>query len=177
MHILIFFYAPGSWGPKKLSYPYKGARNVLHSCEQMPRMSQMPTFRGDPLGSNSRRTMEEQSSTHGHLSQINPYTFVITQAKEKSIRNSAEEAPVCWWGLVAARAVTDSRSYPTLQGGIHPAPQTRNLLLGLCSLSMNAATLWWIKIILENELTCVHQMHSHLLSSHLSQAKHDKTKY
>lgn len=54
-----------NWGPKKLNYPYKGIKNALHSCEQMPRMSQMPALWGDPVRNNSCRTLEEQIRLSG----------------------------------------------------------------------------------------------------------------
>lgn len=38
-----------NWGPKKLNYPYKGKKNALQSCEQMPRMSQMPAISSTPV--------------------------------------------------------------------------------------------------------------------------------
>lgn len=69
--ILIFPKLPVvNWGPKKLHYLHKGARNVLHSCQWTPRVSQMPLSQGTPLGTILVEPVRNKSNTHRHFSQI-----------------------------------------------------------------------------------------------------------
>lgn len=169
-------------GPKKLSHPYKCAGNVLHSCEQMSWMSQMSALQRDPLRNNSHRTTEEQIK-HSWTSFTNKPMYFCNNPGQIKINQAlswrSTNVLMVTRHSVALGAVTDTWSYAISQGGIHPASQTRNPLLGLCSLNTNAATLWWIKLMLENEFTCSHHRGTVFSFCLLTSAKtnmHDKTK-
>lgn len=168
-----------NWGPEKLSYPCKGVRNVIHSCEHLGCLGCLLS-EGGPLRNNSRRTEEQMK--HLWTSFINkPTYFYYNLGQIKIDQELSWRSTSVLMGIrhsVAPGAVRH-QELPHLARWDSPASQTRNLLLGLCSLNTNAATLWWIKIMLENEFTCFHHWGT-VFSCLLASAKpntHDKTKY